>query len=920
MAVSMAIGALSLVVMGMGFLPMVCVALLSVALTCHPTVREYIELALPCERTAQIDAKREHNVIEVLRSRVQDMLPHTRRHDAASTSPERCTLASLPPACQSEAQHILRLVRRDCIQYWFDPISFGLPTFPDEAIAAAEHVLAQIALRLEQYSRTTVATELSLTALSVIVTAMQNKRSEDAPSPGLWDNASARIESLQTSMSTLLRQTLPEEDRHSPMVVALLSELVSKQLWTLLQTYSDPDVLNGYILQYGRLPEQRLTYEPRTKAPKTPAQPTASHDVQEALRDLDAPSGIKSPSSSLPDHLEEMLSELRESSLSQDEPSEETEQMLPVSDTAEPAVPMNIPPDVKEPPLPRSLETSRLPKETYKVRYPKKVGDVLNNKDSDTYDDWYSFLSRLDPTLEPPEGAVLIQLHSNLEALDESASHEASSSDLYASDVRTVVQASLAILPETSGTKGVRTAMAALLKADDIQPNMVKPLRKALLKRLQTLYDMFVAEARGKTVAHTSPSRSISVVDVSTQTKPDRPVDPRSMQVLVTVEAGEKEDAADGYAVLRSWPQFEALQADLVRMYERRPLGSNMSRPPALPLIRGLTSAAACQAIQTYLEQLLSPSSDGMAWYTSTQPVHSFLDKTRASTTDEETRMRTNAFMSGLGGVGRTFATGFAGAAGSARKGMGQRRPAPSRAGRVFGLRPDMTDAVPIPPSLPPRHTSVSPQDKASSDAPQAAETAAESPEPVEASQDDARPSAAHTESRDMDDAPSMQDVNALLTAVFAVTREALNMHEAWTLRRGMLRVIEQFIRSTYLHTVSDVLAYFSSKLATTEQASWLRQLRETCWPHDTWNTASTPARTPEEMQKRADEARAIVLSYTPPQAAYALGIGGKQAVMDALGTVHQVVTDPMVSLDLHLALLLRVMDLAVGTASGSSG
>ena len=142
-----------------------------------------------------------------------------------------------------------------------------------------------------------------------------------------------------------------------------------------------------------------------------------------------------------------MLSELRESSLSQDEPSEETEQMLPVSDTAEPAVPMNIPPDVKEPPLPRSLETSRLPKETYKVRYPKKVGDVLNKKDSNTYDDWYSFLSRLDPTLEPPEGAVLIQLHSNLEALDESASHEASSSDLYASDVRTVVQASLAILP-----------------------------------------------------------------------------------------------------------------------------------------------------------------------------------------------------------------------------------------------------------------------------------------------------------------------------------------------------------------------------------------------------------------------------------------------------------------------------------------
>lgn len=882
------------------------------ALTCHPTVREYVELALPGERAARIDAKREQNIIEVLRSRVQDMLPHLRRHDAASTKTGRLTLASLPTACQSELRHILRLVRRDCIQYWFDPISFGLPTFPDEAIAAAEHVLAQIALRLEQYSRSTVATELSLTALSVIVTAMQNKRSEDAPSPGLWDNASARIQSLQTSMSTLLRQSLPEEDRHSPMVIALLSELVSKQLWTLLQTYSDPDVLNGYILQYGRLPEQRLTYEPRTKGPKTPAQPTASHDVQETLMDLDAPSGIKSPSSSLPDHLEEMLSELRESSMSQDEPSEETDLILPQSDTAEPAVPMNIPPEVQEPPLPRSIQASRLPKETYKVRYPKKVEEVLNKKDSDTYDDWYSFLSRLDPKVEPPEGAVLIQLHSNLDALDESVGHEASSPDLYASDVRTVVQASLAILPETSGTKDVRTAMASLLKADGIQPSMLKPLRKALLKRLQTLYDMFVADARGKTVVPASESRSISVVDVSSQTKPDRPVDARSMQVLVTVEAGEKDDAADGYAVLRSWPQFEALQADLVRMYERRPLGSNMSRPPTLPLIKGLSSTAACKAIQTYLEQLLSPSSDGMAWYTSTQPVHSFLDKTRTSTTDEETRIRTNAFMLGLGGVGRTFATGFAGAAGSARKGIGQWTPAPSRAGRVFGLRPDMTDAVPAPPSLPPRPPPVSPLDKEPTDAPQAAETL----QPVEASKDTPTP-AAKTESPCVDDAPSMQDVNALLTAVFAVTREALNMHEAWTLRRGMLRVIEQFIRTTYIHTVSNVLAYFSSKLSTTEQASWLRQLREACWPHDTWNTAPTPVRTPEEIQKRADEAHAIVLGYTPPQAAYALGIGGKQAVMDALGTIHKVVTDPMVSLDLHLALLLRVMDLAIGTASG---
>lgn len=48
--------------------------------------------------------------------------------------------------------------------------------------------------------------------------------------------------------------------------------------------------------------------------------------------------------------------------------------------------------------------------------------------------------------------------------------------------------------------------------------------------------------------------------------------------------------------------------------------------------------------------------------------------------------------------------------------------------------------------------------------------------------------------------------------------------------------------------------------------------------------------------------------------------MGGKQTCMDALATVRDVVTDPVVSLDLHLALVLRVLDLAMGTASGDRG
>lgn len=165
-----------------------------------------------------------------------------------------------------------------------------------------------------------------------------------------------------------------------------------------------------------------------------------------------------------------------------------------------------------------------------------------------------------------------------------------------------------------------------------------------------------------------------------------------------------------------------------------------------------------------------------------------------------------------------------------------------------------------------------------------------------------------------------MRDVNALLTAIFAVTREALNMHESWTLRRGMLRVIEQFIRTTYLSSVSRLLMHFSGKLSTDAQASWLRHMRESLWPNDEWSTHSEPPRTAAQIRQRAEEAHAIVLTYAPQQAAYALGIGGKQAVADALSTAHEVVTDPMVSLDLHLAVLLRVIDLAVGTAAAASG
>lgn len=1212
MVVPVAIAVLSFVVMRLGILAMLCVFALSFVFLCHPVVREYLELAFPGDHSAANQARHEHETAQVLRGRAHDIV--SLRENQVNSSPAkskegiRMSIDSLPATLQPEMRHILRLVRRDFVQSWFDPISFGSASFPTEAISSMEHVLAQISLRLEQYDRVTVATELSLTALSVIVTAMQNMRSEDAPAPGLWDNASARIESLRTSMYTLLSQSLPEEERRSSMVVELLSEVLSKQLWSALQTYSDPDVINGYILQYGKRtsssmhvsreeepvfvhgadssssgvtskdpssaspllsgeplkpnhapeapiknldthPDSALTQlDPKTTSPSElrssplparartpPKASTKSSGVQDLLIDLESEHasqessncGQSLPSSTLPDPLEDVLSELRESrseqdldghapghghrssdhvipnetpascddsisnrsllsksspgpdrsprpahSLSNNSPSYPNKTLLqtesrdvsdmpehstslppspsdthvalpssaakrnersrekgPVDFLSSPwAAPMNVPSQVSEPPLPPSIEDSRVMKESYQVRYPKKVQEVLSRKDSDVYDAWGSYLAAIDPTAEPSEGAVLIQLHANLEALDAAATHESSSPALYTSDVRAILQTSLPMLPKQNATSELRSAMESILQHDMIEPPMLVPLRNALLRRMQALYDMFLASVRGKPQQSSEPSssstascadsntyeprrkrtqatmssinvpRNISVVDLSANAEPEHVVDSRTMQVLVTVEE-ESDDGSGGYAVIRTWPQFEALHVDLVRMYERRPVGSGMSSPPALPSIKGLTSSVACDAIRRYLLELLAPSQaqDGMAWYSSTQAVHRFLDKTRA--TDEESRIWNNLFMPGFGGMGRTFATGFAGAAGSARRGIGQLAPTPSRAGRIFGLRPDMTETRPaeapapnteklgvdkgyglafvprkkkndtervdeIPnghaagrgDDVPLKHDLVSKNhadsvsdsyenkpyvetephpscpasdSKATSAAPSLSlskkthvpyETRKRGPkaegETVSNASSSKTSPATKSSEPCPEETPSLHDINVLLTAVFAVTREALNMHKAWTLQRGMLRIIEQYIRTTYVSTVSKTLSYFASKLSLNEQASWLKYLRESWWPNDVWNTETSPIQTEEGIRTRYQEARKVVLSYAPPQAAYALGIGGKQAVCDALTTVHKVVTDPMVSLDLHLALLLRVIDLAIGTAS----
>ncbi|WFD00114.1 hypothetical protein MYAM1_002860 [Malassezia yamatoensis] len=1196
---------------------------------CHPTVQTFLEVTVPSRLTSDQSTKRDEANIDALRGRLSDLAA---RKPVTVSDRNNADLESIPKEIRQELTAILALFKRDFLHSWYDPISFGAEKFPDQATDSLTHVIVQVSLRLEQFRRTNVATELSLTVLSVLVAAMRERRNNarvnmdqalSTPPPiakglGLWDDSQARIDSLRTSIWTLLLQSLPHEDRRSSALVTMLTEILTKQLWELLQSQSDPDVLNQYIVQYGRksantaiaamalgdVPAQveqavqnsvsqtvatspelasnvgstlssavavtapaiagaaqqttgvlqeaystlaeavgqeatgntdASTDANRAQVQAPAATSDALHDKQPARnsdtkaehlgsvpdkgtraipkhnsrKDTQIPTTLPSDRSNIESNQHDSRPNLREEPMinpwathshpqNKDRPSTETlqseskevegvsqmptgphqgalvdTQLLDLSndlDRKPEALPMDIPPHMQEPKLPPSLQHSKydtnLAYEPHRSRSPKNlsISEVLASRDPDILDPFETFLQQIDGSHRAqdrtPEGMVLMQLHANLDALTRTADHHATTPELFEQDVRAILAQTLRHLPNDCPST-VRQKIQSTMDEIHVEPSSVSQIQYAVVSRLGQLWDAFHAQKSSKPLvsqprstdstaqfAQTSarPSEkpltgsftegitTISVVDVSANAERSGAVDLKSLQVLISVE--DTMSNTGGYVLLRSYAQFEALDWELDRMYAQRPADTVLrGPPPRLPTIRGKSSPSACDALQQYLVMLLMPKDGQVAWFSTTQAVQRFIDKTRAE--EESPRNRTPNLITSIGGVGRSFASGFVGAADSARKNLGQgigqignvgpnAVNAPVRIGtgfsrNLFGSRENRTssnassprtsfderggtDSVsefpkpPIPaqtrskqaaqrtdprlktargeakhreesvrqaenarptstasssdvalsrtqspellsanktlvnehhsdrlstrpddhsgvPPLPPRSETSEPRRAAA----EPITTSSNSTQDASQKQDftakpeAASPLSAAQEAEDL--AP--EDVDALLTAVFAVVHEAFNLQGSWTLRRGLLRVLEQVVRTTYSASVVSTLVYLASMLSVPALGSWLSALRISLWPDGRWRENSQPERSFEQKQATAAEARQVVLSYTPTQAAYAIGMGGKQTCMDALITIHDVVTDPVVSLDLHLALVLRVLDLAIGTASG---
>ena len=1333
--------AVTLLVLRTGIVNAVLVLACAVLLLCQPMVRTFLEV-----EPARGSMGRTESLLGALAGHREPSSEVPKDEKAGKSDETRMTISSLPPQLQPEMQRILGLVRRDFIEYWYCGISFGDPVFPNNAMASLEHVIAGIAMRMGQYRRADVATELSLTACTVLVAALRRRRQlldsgrlTVASGSGLWQNDEARIETLRMTVSTLLAQTLPRAERSSKMVHSLLTEVMTKQLWTMLVSFSDPDVINGHIVKYGdrsmrtvaaavalgdvseraddlaeRSVEQdsstdaaALALDPlsSTSAPltstlgslvETSAKPIASateqtrgvlseafSSVSDALVGGEEGAGEKAgaapeqPAGAAKAQPAERPSEgvtkeqlgaqmrtkkqmaARLASIGDDEkppslPPRDAEQRprLPPRSGGEdekpslpqrsggvdpPALPMDIPSGIGEPPLHPDLEkslkstseaaaeldsaaggavsgaenASEEPKApsasttgpptgdllglgpdeaadpptgysfsehpqgrgqetneksasgaqasgaqatgaqasgaqasgaqatevgseqtkqvaerpekdaTQATGAPENASDanqastsaagalsstsaaaetpaptqaasadprgagapgptppskqdsrggspqagrrpaplppkravhespvtqVLRHRDSDQFDAFETFLltHTHDEASGKSEGAVLLHLYSNLEMLESTTQHASTTAELFSSDANTVLSGAIAALPEHPARGRVPTPGAdirrVLVQTRDHGPvrsmDDLRPVQDALQQRLQQLWDAFEhVRPRGETsrpgsarssqelprapaaaasyayeprrrasprprsdasmaqpagrIPHDTHLESqtpvtISVVDVSENAERAGPVDLRTFQVLITIEdVASAVSGTGGYVLLRHWSQFEALQAELERVYAQRPGNHVLSEPPpALPAVRGKSSEAACEAVQRYLVELLTPRQPGagytdvshmsLASYSTTQAVQRFIDKTRASEPVARAARGRGVppnLISSIGGMGRSFASGVAGAAGSARKGLGQGlgqitaapaagampwpaprvprsrtpgyepRQAPEQRAEAPAVAPrpepsaettvpqprrvpskDATEESPLPERKPtpaaPKSADAAPLDGAAS-AEAAGRAAAPGAQPAAApaSEPGAAPGGGAVP-QDAEQQPTPRDVDALLSALFAVAHEAFNLQGAWTLRRGLLRVMEQIVRTTYSATVVSTLLYLASMLAPDALASWLTSIRESLWPGDVWQSESKPPRTNAEREATAQQAREIVLSYTPTQVAFALGIGRPQC-MEALASVHETITDDVCAKDLHLALLLRVMDLSIGSARG---
>lgn len=418
-------------------------------------------------------------------------------------------------------------------------------------------------------------------------------------------------------------------------------------------------------------------------------------------------------------------------------------------------------------------------------------------------------------------------------------------------------------------------------------------------------------------------SLEVSITDVSPSSNgPNSFIDPRSLELMVAVEGMAA--SGGGFVLVRRWVEFEGLDLELRRSQVPR------STVPQLPNLKSKTSMAACQLIESYLIKLLAnPVLFDL------EATKRFVDKTRAGATAESEAVKAKggpkAFISGMGAFGGTLGRSVAIGASSVGAAVGNVGKTAGQKSGLVGLERDNSASSRNSDALSTKLENLSSLSVSSSTS--SSPTSSPSMGLSKSSESNAQLSNSNPALASPQlgaEAPSSelsaQDLDALLSAVFSVADEAFDLSGGWTFRRGMLRVLEQIVRASYGTTIINAFNHTAQSLSSESLGNHLEGLTDSFWPiqkgedgqltsselsNRVWDSTPSPSRTLEEREKTSREARMVVLSYAPTQAAYLLGPGGKQSCERALSAIHQTVEHPITALDLGLTIVLRVLEIS---------
>ncbi|PWN30857.1 hypothetical protein BDZ90DRAFT_229848 [Jaminaea rosea] len=408
----------------------------------------------------------------------------------------------------------------------------------------------------------------------------------------------------------------------------------------------------------------------------------------------------------------------------------------------------------------------------------------------------------------------------------------------------------------------------------------------------------------------------VTVTDISSNVeRPSSQVDIKTFEFMCAVEpspaamaagssgtAGGTSDlfeSSGGFVLVRRWAEVVTMDRDLRKTAA---VSQGVSLPP-LPTTKGRTSSTLSSDLEMYLAKILSTPE-----LASTSPVAQFADRTRAAAAAEAVgKGGFNPFSSGveLGrNLGRNFVEGVGAVGKAASTGLQQQLVQP------MGTGGPQQGARSVGPAPAPRTV------KAGESVNLHSSREANEADPTSRTQSPVKQLDSGGTHAPLPTAPrglSPRALDALLTSMFALADEALSLTGAWSMRRGVVRLLQSVIRQSYSAAIVSAFEGTTSALSVSSVSGWMDKARTTFWSQDEaakWIYVKGAPRTARDRVQSEEAARKVVLGYAPAQAAFVLGPGGKQACERGLEAIHGVVCEDEGALDLVLTLALRLIQM----------